>query len=76
MAHADLALSLPLPQPVLLLGPPLIIFCVYVAIGVYDVVACADRQAEGNRSTATAAATDFAASFVLSIEQTFTREKY
>ncbi|KAJ9524730.1 hypothetical protein QJQ45_024366 [Haematococcus lacustris] len=59
-------------KPALLLLPPLLVFAVCVALGVYGVVAGAQKEAADKRSVVYGAGLDWAASFQLSFEQSFT----
>ncbi len=58
-------------QPLLMLGPPILLFAVCVALGVYGVVAGAQKEASDNKSVVEGAGLDWAASFKLTLEQTF-----
>lgn len=51
---------------------PLVVFCVCCALGVYGTVAGANDYVQTQKQQATATATDTAATFKLTVEQTFT----
>ncbi len=59
-------------RPFIMLGPPFLLFGICVALGVYGVIAGAQKEADDKRTVVTGAALDWASSFKLSLENTFT----
>ncbi len=58
-------------QPLLMLGPPLLLWAVCIALGVYGVVAGANKDASDKQTVVEGTGLDWAASFKLTLEQTF-----
>eukprot|EP00197_Chlamydomonas_leiostraca_P012744 CAMPEP_0202883926 /NCGR_PEP_ID=MMETSP1391-20130828/40188_1 /ASSEMBLY_ACC=CAM_ASM_000867 /TAXON_ID=1034604 /ORGANISM="Chlamydomonas leiostraca, Strain SAG 11-49" /LENGTH=288 /DNA_ID=CAMNT_0049567025 /DNA_START=44 /DNA_END=907 /DNA_ORIENTATION=- len=59
-------------RPLIMLGPPIIIFCICVALGVWGVEAGAKQWERDERGRVQSTGIEWAASFKLSLDKTFT----